>query len=186
MAATIETSIFMQKALFNQVESLAQHLNISPNHLCEIAIEEFIANYQSQALLDELNQPAQTATPTGGEQLVINQGDVYWVQLADLNGAEPGIPHPHVVIQDNLFNHSRINTVVTCALTSNIKRTSLPGSVLLEAGEANLPRPSVVETSKVSTVDKALLGEIIGSLSEARINQILAGMRFLQTSFFDR
>ncbi|MEO8396295.1 MAG: type II toxin-antitoxin system PemK/MazF family toxin, partial [Chloroflexota bacterium] len=45
---------------------------------------------------------------------------------------------------------------------------------------------SVVEVSKVSTVDKTQLGEYIGSLSEARIAQILAGMRFLQRSFFAR
>ncbi|HEY3342655.1 MAG TPA: type II toxin-antitoxin system PemK/MazF family toxin [Anaerolineae bacterium] len=122
----------------------------------------------------------------GAERLVINQGDIYWVQLEDTSGLEPGIRHPYVVIQDNVFNHSRINTVVACALTSNLKRANSPGNVLLEAGEANLTRQSVVEVSKVSTVDKTQLGEYIGSLSELRINQILAGMRFLQLSFFAR
>ena len=96
------------------------------------------------------------------------------------------IPHPHVVIQDDLFNHSRIHTVVACALTSNVKRASIHGNLLLEAGEANLPKQSVVEVSKVSTVDKSQLGEYIGALSEQRITQILAGMHFLQASFFDR
>ncbi|MCI0712982.1 MAG: type II toxin-antitoxin system PemK/MazF family toxin [Chloroflexi bacterium] len=110
----------------------------------------------------------------------MNQGSIYWLR------SELDIPHPHVVIQDNLFNHSRINTVVVCALTSNIKRVNIPGNVLLEPGEANLPRQSVVEVSKVSTVDKAQLGEYIGSLTQQRINQILAGMRFQQVSFFTR
>jgi mRNA interferase MazF len=96
---------------------------------------------------------------------------------------EAGIPHPYVVIQDNVFNHSRIHTVVACVLTSNIKRISMPGNVLLEAGEANLLRQSVVEVSKITTVDKTQLGEYIGSLDERRIQQILAGIRFLQTSF---
>jgi len=40
--------------------------------------------------------------------------------------------------------------------------------------------------SQVSSVDKARLGERIGSLSEARVEQILAGLRFQQVSFFDR
>jgi mRNA interferase MazF len=114
--------------------------------------------------------------------MVINQGDVYWLQP----GLEAGIPHPHVVIQDTVLNHTPINTVVVCAVTSNIKKVSIPGSVLLEAGEANLPKQSVVEVSKAQTVDKTQLGEYIGSLSEARIQQILDGMRFLQTSFFAR
>lgn len=115
--------------------------------------------------------------------MVINQGDIYWVQPGDLGS---DIPHPYVVVQDNVFNHSRIHTVVICALTSNIKRAAIPGNVLLEAGEANLPRQSVVEVSKVSTVDKTQLGEYIGSLTELRTNQILAGMRFQQRSFFAR
>jgi mRNA interferase MazF len=114
----------------------------------------------------------------------INQGDVFWIQLADPDSTEPGIPHPYVVVQDNIFNYSRIHTVIVCALTSNIKRASLPGNVLLEPGEANLTKQSVVEVSKVSSVNKSQLGEYIGSLSAERINEIFAGMRFLQQSFF--
>lgn len=115
----------------------------------------------------------------------INQGDVYWMQLDD-GEAESGIPHPYVVVQDNLFNHSRVHSVVVCALTSNLRRASLPGNVLLEPGEANLTRQSVVEVSKVSAVDKSRLGTYIGTLDERRIGQILAGVRFLQTAFFER
>ena len=112
--------------------------------------------------------------------MTINQGDVYWVPLEEPNGSEPGITHPHVVIQDDVINRSRIRTVVLCALTTNMKRANMPGNVLLEAGEANLPKQSIVAVSQVSTVDKAQLGEYIGSLTKERIDQILAGMRFLQ------
>ena len=112
--------------------------------------------------------------------MAVNQGDIYWVSLEEPSGSEPGYPHPHVVIQDNVINRSRINTVVVCALTTNLKRANAPGNVLLEAGEANLPRQSIVVVSQVSTVAKAQLGEYIGSLTKQRINQILAGMRFLQ------
>jgi mRNA interferase MazF len=111
----------------------------------------------------------------------INQGDIFWVPLEAPDGEEPGYTHPHVVVQDDVFNHSRIHTVVVCALTSNLKRANLPGNVLLEAGEANLPKPSVVVVSQVSTVDKTQLDEYIGTLSQERVGQILAGMRFLQS-----
>jgi mRNA interferase MazF len=199
MAGTVETSIAIQKALFDEAETLAQRLNISQGELFEIAIEQFIRDYQN--IVDENNQGLQDQHETtkepvisqeaqaargGAGQTVINQGDIFWVQIDDGSGSEGGIPHPHVVIQDNVFNHSRIQTVVACALTSNIKWASLPGNVLLEPGEANLSRQSVVEASKVSTVDKAQLGAYIGSLNERRVNQILAGMRFLQMSFFER
>ena len=112
--------------------------------------------------------------------MVVNQGDIYWVQLDEPSGTESGYAHPHVVIQDNVINHSRINTVVMCALTTNSKRANAPGNVLLEAGEGNLPKQSIVVVSQVSTVAKAQLGEYIGSLTQQRINQILTGMQFLQ------
>lgn len=112
--------------------------------------------------------------------MVVNQGDIYWVSLEGPSRSEPGYTHPHVVIQDNVINRSRIHTVVVCALTTNLKQANAPGNVLLEAGEANLPRQSIVVVSQVSTVDKAQLGEYIGSLTQQRIGQILAGMRFLQ------
>ncbi len=115
----------------------------------------------------------------------INQGDIYWIQQEEPDGSELGYyPHPYVVVQENVFNHSRIHSVVVCALTTNLKQASAPGNVLLDEGEANLPRQSVVVVSKISAVAKTQLGEYIGTLSEQRINQILAGMRFLQASFF--
>ena len=115
--------------------------------------------------------------------MTINQGDIYWVRLEDPDDLEPAIPHPHVIIQGDDLNHSEIETVVACALTSNIKRVSMPGNVLLEAGEANLLRHSVVEVAKLSTVKKTQLGEYIGTLSERRVQQILAGIRFIRASF---
>jgi mRNA interferase MazF len=112
--------------------------------------------------------------------MVVDQGHIYWVTLKDPQGSEPGYPHPHVVIQENAINHSRLPTVVVCALTTNQKRTNEPGNVLLEVGEANLPRQSIVVVSQVSTVAKTQLGEYIGSLTQERIHQILAGLRFVQ------
>lgn len=109
----------------------------------------------------------------------IRQGDVYWVDLADPEGSGPGYRHPHVVVQNNVFNHSRINTVVVCALTSNLKRAAVPGNVLLKKGEANLKKDSVVNISQVVTIDKADLLEHIGTLSPSRVKQIVAGIKLL-------
>ena len=111
--------------------------------------------------------------------MVINQGDIYWIELEEPSGSEPGYSHPHVVIQNNVFNCSRIHTVVVCALTSNLKRGDVPGNVLLEPGEANLPKPSVVVVSQIFAVDKTQLGEYIGTLSTRRVRQILDGIRLL-------
>lgn len=183
MVTRIRTSISIQKTLFHQAEIAAQHLNISQDDLFETAIEHFIRKFQSQPTAIEPSNLLVEAAKTDGklDRRVINQGDLYW-----LHHQETDIPHPHVVVQENVFNHSRLNTVIVCSLTSNIKRINIPGNILLDVGEANLPRQSVVEVAKVATVDKAQLAEYIGSLTEGRINQILAGMRFLQKSFFER
>ena len=107
---------------------------------------------------------------------MIEQGDIFWIDLDEPSGSEPGYRHPHVVIQNNIFNRSRINTVVVCALTSNLKRAKAPGNVLLDKGEAGLPRQSVINVSQIFTVDKADVREKIGSLSPRRMREILAGV----------
>lgn len=111
--------------------------------------------------------------------MVINQGDIYWIDLEDPEGSEPGYRHPHVVVQNNLFNRSKIRTVLVCPLTSNVKRANAPGNVLLENGESNLTKQSVVNVSQVFTVDKTQLDEYIGSLSTKRLNEILKGINLL-------
>lgn len=111
--------------------------------------------------------------------MVINQGDVVWVDLGEPIDSAPGYSHPHVVIQNNMFNHSKLNTVLVCALTSNLQRAAAPGNVLLEEGEANLPKRSVVVVSQIVAVDKVQVGEIIGVLSPRRVRQILDGLRLL-------
>lgn len=111
--------------------------------------------------------------------MVINQGDIYWIDFGNPAGSEPGYRHPHVVIQNNLFNRSRINTVVVCSLTSNLKRSKAPGNVALNKGEANLPKKSVVNISQIFTVNKSDLSDKIGTLSKQRIAQIADGVQLL-------
>ena len=106
----------------------------------------------------------------------IHQGDVFWISPNETNGVESDHPHPHVVIQVNAQNK-----VTVCALTTNLKRAKDPGNVLLDEGEAGLPKKSVIVASQVSIVDATQLGEFIGTLTEQRIQQVLAGIRFLQT-----
>lgn len=107
---------------------------------------------------------------------MIRQGDIYWVDLGSPTGSGPGYQHPHVVIQNNVFNQSRINTAMVCALTSNLKRGGAPGNVLLNKGEGKLKKQSVVNVSQVFTVDKSQLVEKIGTLSADRVREILEGL----------
>lgn len=118
-----------------------------------------------------------------GSAVEARRGELYWLEAED---AKSSSRHPHLVIQDDLFNRSRIGTVIVCALTSNLQRADEPGNVLLEIGEGALPRQSVIVVSQLLTVEMASLGERIGALSDERVEQVLDGIRFQQRSFFER
>jgi mRNA interferase MazF len=111
----------------------------------------------------------------------IKQGDIFWVNLGEPSGSGPAYRHPHLVVQNNIFNRSRINTVVVCSLTSNLERAKSPGNVMLEKGESNLPKQSVVNITQIFTVDKRQLVEKTGSLSRDRILQVLKGIELVIT-----
>ena len=106
----------------------------------------------------------------------IEQGDIYMYSFP----VTDSVPHPHVVIQDTIINQTRIETTVICGITSNMKKSSWPGYVLLEENEGNLIKKSLVDISQVLVVKKVELGEYVGRLSEERIHQIFSGMKLLQ------
>lgn len=111
--------------------------------------------------------------------MVIRQGDIYWIELDEPDGSEPGYRHPHVVVQNNLFNASKIRTVLVCPLTTNLKRAYAPGNVLLEPKESNLPKQSVINVSQLFTVDRSQLEEYVGTLSSRRIIELLDGIKLI-------
>jgi len=115
----------------------------------------------------------------------IVQGDIYWIELEAPKDSEPGFCHPFVVIQNNVFNASRINTVVVCALTTNLRRSQAPGNVTLDKGEANLAKKSVVNISQVVIFNKSDLKRKIGSLSSKKTKKIIEGIKLLVEPFPD-
>lgn len=118
-----------------------------------------------------------------GEGLLVERGEVCWITADPACDVAPNFAHPHVVLQDDVFNRSRVRTVIVCALTSNLRRMAEPGNVYLAAGEANLARPSVALVSQVSSIDKSRLGARVGLLSRERVEQIVAGLELQQRSF---
>jgi len=84
-----------------------------------------------------------------------------------------------VVIQSDDFNRSPIHTVVVCELTSVLRRANDPGNVLLVPGEGNLPEQSVVNVSRIVTLDKEILGDRIGVLDNERVREVIAGIRLV-------
>ncbi len=104
---------------------------------------------------------------------------MFWAGVVEQSGSAPGYDRPYLIVQNDVFNTSRINTLVVCALTSNLQRARSPGNVLLVPGEANLPEQSVVNVSQSVTIDKSQLRERIGKLSGERVLEVLRGINLL-------
>jgi mRNA interferase MazF len=105
------------------------------------------------------------------------RGEIWWANLPEPVGSEPGYHRPVLVIQDDMFNQSRINTVIVVIITSNIQLAEAPGNVLLPREASGLPRDSVVNVSQILTVNKTFLVERISSLPDYLQDQVDEGLR---------
>jgi len=111
--------------------------------------------------------------------MVIVYGDVVWMNLPPAFGSAPAGRHPAVVLQQDRFNRSRIQTIVVAAVSSNLKLAGAPGNVRLRKGEAGLPKPSVVDVSQLMAVDRDLIEAKIGRLSDGRLAEVWNGVRLV-------
>jgi mRNA interferase MazF len=109
----------------------------------------------------------------------IRQGQVFRLDFGPATSSARAGRHPCVVVQNDLFNRSAIQTTVVCLITSNLRWANAPGNVLLKKGEANLKKPSVVNVSQVLTVDKIELIEYSGKLSGPSTGAVGAGLSLL-------
>jgi mRNA interferase MazF len=108
--------------------------------------------------------------------VVIAQGEVWWADLGEPAGSQPGFRRPVVVVQGDAFNRSSLRTVVCVSLTSNLRWADAPGNVLLPARATGLPRDSVANVSQLVTVDRDTLTERTGALSASSLELVLAGI----------
>ena len=108
--------------------------------------------------------------------MVISQGDVWWADLGELVGSEPGFRRPIIVVQGDSFNRSALRTVVAVPLTSNLRWAAAPGNVRLAARSTGLPRDSVANVSQLVALDRSILIERVGRLSSSKLELVLAGI----------
>jgi len=107
----------------------------------------------------------------------MKRGQVWWVDLSEPRGSEPGGRQPVLIVQDDPLTASRLATVMVVPLTTNLKRAAAIGNVRLGAIETGLPKESVALVCQVLTLDKDLLDAAVGSLSRRAMQAIDAGLR---------
>jgi mRNA interferase MazF len=108
--------------------------------------------------------------------VVIAQGEVWWADLGEPVGSEPGFRRPVIVVQGEAFNQSALRTVVCVALTSNLRWAEAPGNVRLTARATGLPKDSVANVSQIVTLDRDALSERVGRISTSQLERVLGGV----------
>ena len=109
----------------------------------------------------------------------MTRGEIWWADLPEPRGSEPGYRRPILVIQANSFNQSGIRTVVVAILTANLRLAGAPGNVFLPAKVSGLPRDSIVNVSRLLTLDRSFLTEEVGKLPSRVLAEVDAGLRLV-------
>ena len=111
--------------------------------------------------------------------MVVHRGEVWWADLAEPRGSEPGFRHPVLILQAESFNRSRLRTVIGVIVSSKTRLLDAPGNALLPAKESGLPRDSVANVTQFVTVDRDHLQERVGKASAATLARVEVGLRLV-------
>lgn len=111
--------------------------------------------------------------------MVIERGEVWWADLGEPDGSEPGYRRPVLIVQSDAFNRSRVRTVIAIVLMSNIRLVEAPGNVLLPAKITGLPKDSVANVSQIVTVDRDFLGDRAGRIRGQSLKDVENGLRLV-------
>lgn len=107
----------------------------------------------------------------------MTRGEIWWADLREPRGSEPGFRRPVVIIQADAFNRSGIRTVIVSVITSNLRLAEAPGNVFLPARTTGLPKDSVVNVSQLLTLDRSFLTEQVSKLPGRVLAEVEAGLK---------
>jgi mRNA interferase MazF len=108
--------------------------------------------------------------------VAIAQGEIWWADLAEPVGSEPGYRRPVIIVQGDPLNRSRIATAIVVPLTSNIEWAGAPGNVSLPSELTGLTRDSVANVSQIVTLDRRTLTERVSKLPQNKMDLVLSGI----------
>jgi mRNA interferase MazF len=109
----------------------------------------------------------------------MTRGELWWTDFGLPFGSEPGFRRPILIVQDDAFNKSKINTVIIVPLTTNLALAEAPGNVLLEKEESGLTKDSVLVVSQLSAIDKKRLIEFAGKIEKQTLEEVEEGIKLV-------
>ncbi len=109
----------------------------------------------------------------------VQRGDIWWADLPEPSGSEPGFTRPVLIVQANAFNRSRIRTVIIAAITSNLELANAPGNVLLPRRVSGLREESIINVSQLAALDRRFLTDHVGKIPPQIQASVDAGLRLV-------
>jgi mRNA interferase MazF len=110
---------------------------------------------------------------------VVRRGEIWWADLPEPRGSEPGFRRPVLIVQANDFNASRIRTIIVASITTNLALASAPGNVLLPRRVSGLRADSVINVSQVAALDRNFLFDHVGRIPPEVQANVDAGLRMV-------
>jgi mRNA interferase MazF len=107
------------------------------------------------------------------------RGEIWWINYDSPNGSEPGYKRPGVIIQNDFFNASRINTTIVIPLTTNELLADIPGNFLISKKESKLPKDSTFLIPQIGVIDKMRLDTKVCKLNNDIIKKIEENILFV-------
>jgi mRNA interferase MazF len=111
--------------------------------------------------------------------MVVKHGEIWWAELDEHRGSEPGFACPVLVIQSDAYNRSRLSTVIVLAITSNLRLAGMPGNVLLSKKSTGLPKQSVANVTQLLTINQSRLCKKVKRLAKPELAAVEAGIRLV-------
>jgi mRNA interferase MazF len=109
----------------------------------------------------------------------LKRGDLYWAQLEPRSGSEQRGRRPVIILSHDGFNEtpSWKSIIVVPCTTSETQRRRGPTVVILPQGTGGLKEDCVAICHQITTLDRSKLTQRLGSLPEAALREVEAGIR---------
>jgi mRNA interferase MazF len=107
------------------------------------------------------------------------RGELWWADFGIPFGSEPGYKRPVLIMQNDFFNNSKINTTIVIPLTTNLILADAPGNILITKHESKLKRDSVIIISQIEVIDRQRLIEKITKIERTIIETIENNILFV-------
>jgi mRNA interferase MazF len=102
----------------------------------------------------------------------MTRGEIWWADYGIPYGSEPGYRRPVIIIQNDFFNNSKINTTVVAPLSTNLLLADVPGNIFIDKKDSKLTKDSVILISQIGVIDKGRLKEKVSSIDRETMKKI--------------